>query len=177
MDAGLASESARTFPEASMMVARAPAARPSCAAISERGARSISTRWAKRRVFCVRLRSISVRSEASHALPIMTSRVAAVAAMTMRKTARSLKKMRFFTFSSFGEAGTEERAGNVNADQNPQPVAEDATRMGHPPGGGEVVTVASFGGLEAVSGAAHGFQVTRVFGVGLDFFADAADIN
>ena len=40
-----------------------------------------------------------------------------------------------------------------------------------------MLTVASFGGLEAVSGAAHGFQVTRVFGVGLDFFADASDIN
>ena len=50
----------------------------------------------------MRLRSISARSEASHALPSMTSRVAAVAAMTIRKTASSLKKMRFFTFSSAG---------------------------------------------------------------------------
>ncbi len=98
MLAGLDSESARTFPEASMMVARAPAARPSCAAISGREwVRSVSTRWAKSRVFCVRLRSISVRSEASQAPPSMTSRMAAVAAMTIRKTARSLKKMRFFT--------------------------------------------------------------------------------
>ena len=40
-----------------------------------------------------------------------------------------------------------------------------------------MLTVASFGGLEAVSGAAHGFQVTRVFGVRLNFFADAADVN
>ena len=71
----------------------------------------------------MRLRSISVRSEASHAPPIMTSRVAAVAAMTMRKTARSLKKMRFFTFSSFVEVETETRGGNVNAEQNPHAVA------------------------------------------------------
>src|ERR1035441_7525678 len=65
MPAGLDSESARTLPEASMMVARAPAARASCAAISGREwARSVSTRWAKSWVFCVRLRSISVRREA-----------------------------------------------------------------------------------------------------------------
>src|SRR5579863_8234838 len=83
MMAGSDSESARTLPEESMMVARA-----------------LSTRWAKRRVFWVRLRSISARSEASQALPIMTSRMTEVAAMTIRKTARSLKKMRFFTFSS-----------------------------------------------------------------------------
>jgi hypothetical protein len=51
----------------------------------------------------------------------MTSRVAAVAAMTMRKTAKSLKKMRFFTISSFGEVET--RGGNLKADQNPLPVA------------------------------------------------------
>src|SRR6266571_7436380 len=135
MAAGLASESARTLPEASMIVARAPAARLSCAAMSASvWARSVSTRWAKSRVFWVRLRSISVRSEASQALPSITSRVAAVAAMTIRKTARSLKKMRFFTVSSFGD-------------------------------------------LEAVSGAAHGFKVTRVLGVGLDFFANAADVD
>ncbi len=101
---GLDSESARTLPEASMMVARAPAACASCAAISGREwARSVSTRWAKRRVFWVRLRSISVRRDASQAPPSMTSRVAAVAAMMIRKTARSLKKMRFFTCSSGGE--------------------------------------------------------------------------
>jgi hypothetical protein len=33
-------------------------------------------------------------------LPIMTSRITALAAMTMRKTARSLKKIRFFNFPS-----------------------------------------------------------------------------
>ena len=32
-------------------------------------------------------------------------------------------------------------------------------------------------GLEAVAGAAHGFQIARVLRVGLDFFADAADID
>ena len=95
-----------------------------------RGARTASVFW-------VRLRSISSRSEASQALPIMTSRMTAVAAMTIRKTARSLKKMRFFTFSSFS----------------------------------------SFGRLEAVAGAAHGFQVARILRVGLDFFADAADVD
>jgi hypothetical protein len=31
--------------------------------------------------------------------------------------------------------------------------------------------------FEAISGAAHGFQIARIFRVGLDFFADAADVN
>src|ERR1700732_1615262 len=35
----------------------------------------------------------------------------------------------------------------------------------------------SLGGLEAVARAAHGFQVARVFRVGFDFFADAANVN
>ena len=35
----------------------------------------------------------------------------------------------------------------------------------------------SFWDLEAVSGAANGFQIARVLGVGLDLFADAADID
>src|ERR1700680_2170283 len=35
----------------------------------------------------------------------------------------------------------------------------------------------SFGGLEAVAGAAYGFQVARVFGVRFDFFANAADVD
>src|SRR5579872_3722987 len=140
MLAGFASESASTLPEASMMVARAPAARPSWAAISASGwPWSISTRWAKRRVFWVRLRSISVRNEASQALPIMTSRMTAVAAMTIRKTASSLKKMRFFNVSSSA--------------------------------------ILSLRGLEAVAGAAHGFQVAGIFRVGLDFFADAPDVH
>src|ERR1700686_2409316 len=64
----------------------------------------------------------------------MTSRITAVAAMTIRKTARSLKKMRFFTCSSFR-------------------------------------------GLETVAGAAHGLEIARVLGVGLDFLADAADVD
>src|SRR5580704_846558 len=99
--AGLTSESARTLPDASMMVARAPAAWPSCAASSARECEwSLSTWRAKSRVFWVRLRSISWRSEVSHALPSTKSMVMAVAAMTSRKTARSLKKMRFFTLSS-----------------------------------------------------------------------------
>src|ERR1700758_2651203 len=135
MLAGLASESARTFPEASMMVARAPAARASCAAISGSvWVRSVSTRCANRSVFCVRLRSISARREASQAPPIMTSRIAAVAAITIRKTARSLKKMRSFTCSSFR-------------------------------------------GLETVAGAAHSLQITRVLGIGLDFFTNASNVD
>src|SRR5579863_5645650 len=64
----------------------------------------------------------------------MKSRVTAVAAITIRKAARSLKKIRLFT-------------------------------------------LASFGGLEAVSGAAHGFEVAWVLGVGFNFFANAADVD
>src|ERR1700686_1576776 len=64
----------------------------------------------------------------------MRSRIAAVAAITIRKTARSLKNMRSFTCSSFR-------------------------------------------GLESVAGAAHGLQITRVLGVGLDFFADATNVD
>src|SRR5579872_5300315 len=88
----------------------------------------------------MRLRSISARMDASHALPIKTSRMAAVAAITMRKTTSSLKKMRFFTLSS--------------------------SRI-----------LRSLGSLEAVAGAANRFQVARIFGIGLDLFANAPDIN
>src|SRR5271157_269875 len=105
--AGSDSESASTLPEASIMVTRAPAACDSSAAISGRDwPRAVSTRRASRRVFWVRLRSISVRREASQALPSMRSRVTAVAAIAIRKAASSLKKMRFFTFASFGDLET-----------------------------------------------------------------------
>jgi len=46
---------------------------------------------------CATLRSISRRSEAYHALPIITSRIVAVPAITSRNTSSSLKKIRFFT--------------------------------------------------------------------------------
>src|SRR5271157_4443997 len=35
----------------------------------------------------------------------------------------------------------------------------------------------SLWGLEAVTRAAHGLKIARVFGIGLNFFADAADVN
>src|SRR5271165_799851 len=140
MLAGLASESASTLPEASMMVARAPAAWPSWVAISAMGRDlSVSTRWANISVFCCRLRSISLRTEASHALPNIRSMMRAVAAMTMRKTASSLKKMRFFICRRY--------------------------------------ILSSFGDLEAIAGAAHGFEIARILRVGLDFFANTAHVD
>ena len=38
-------------------------------------------------------------------------------------------------------------------------------------------SIVSFGDLEAVASAANGFQIARVLRVGLDLFADAANID
>src|SRR5579862_9860361 len=54
----------------------------------------------------------------------MTSRMTAVAAMMMRKTASSLKKMRFFTCSSLGDTKVARMERDCRPSQNPHPVAK-----------------------------------------------------
>ena len=97
----------------------------------------------------MRLRSISVRSEACQATADHDVENYGSARMTSKKAASSLRKIRFLT----------SRSHSVSF---------------------ELILVSlydHFRGLEAVAGAAHGFEVARVFRVGLDFFADAANVN
>jgi len=93
-----ASESASTLPSVSMIVARAPAALPSRAAMSCKECwRSVCTRLANITTFCVRLRWISSVSDFSQARRMEKSSVAVAAAITTIKAASSLKKMRLVT--------------------------------------------------------------------------------
>src|ERR1700733_11632873 len=163
--------------------------------------RSVSTRCASSCVFCVRLRSISVRNEACHAPPIITSKVTADTRMRTTKAASSLKKIRFFTLSSSsfwnleaitGPANGFEIAGifwigldlladaaNVDIDR----ARSDIRRVA--PNGveqvvaaedtscmtGEIIEQAEFGGRSGDGSAAHGKDHRR----GIDF--DFADLH
>src|ERR1051326_811245 len=112
-----------------------------------------------------------MRNEASQALPIIASRMTAVAAMTIRKTASSLKKMRFFTGLTF------QRTSYSNPREPcPQGLKPEALQRLIAALKG-CSSTNSFWDLEAVAGAADGFQVTGIFRVGLDFFANAANVD
>src|SRR5271155_3701290 len=80
----------------------------------------------------------------------MASKVTAVVRMTTTKAAISLRKIPFLTALSLSQL----------------------LYFFHP-----LLLSRSLWGLEAVAGAADGFEIARVFGVRLDFFADAADID
>src|SRR4051812_50205871 len=73
--------------------------------------------------------------------------MAAVAAITTRKIASSLKKMRFFT-------GLVSEPSSHGCSSSP-----------------------SFWRFKAVGGAAHSLEVAGIFRVGLDFLADAANVD